>query len=86
MRNGFPRSHIQHPSPRVIGAGEDSAGRTASLGVRSHPSLSDVVKLSVEGSPTRGSPGMSGEGSPARGVLTEAGGGGGRVKPTGLKK
>lgn len=36
-------------------------------------SLSDVVKLSVEGSPTRGSPGMSGEGSPARGVLTEAG-------------
>ena len=38
------------------------------------PSLSDVVKLSVEGSPTRGSPGMSGEGSPASGVLTEAGG------------
>lgn len=37
--------------------------------------LSDVVKLSVEGSPTGGSPGMSGEGSPASGVLTEAGGG-----------
>lgn len=48
------------------------------------PSLSDVVKLSVEGSPHRGSPaegsppgdspGMSGEGNPATGMLTAAGG------------
>lgn len=48
------------------------------------PSLSDVVKLSVEGSPPRGSPaegsppgdspGMSGEGNPATGMLTAAGG------------
>lgn len=61
------------------------------------PSLSDVVKLSVEGSPPPGvhqqrvvppgdSPGMSGEGNPATGMLTAAGGAGGRVKPAGFKK